>query len=299
MDVLNIKKIVLAFVIAATTSFAATYAVSTDLQSLNFNYKVSGKGNPSWKPIEVFTSGDKTYIKYANVHSMQDLPDLYLKSDHHGIPQWKWESPYVVINMPISSAQIVDPRSGKVVYTLNLKDSAMPYIAPAPKLTAKQLAGVFVEFDLGVGGVDNQKFKNPVFSGSIGYDGDLTKHWLFGLGLGITYNGKSNEIGTSPASYKIKSYDLELMTRATYLFFNGITIFGKAGLAYVINKPTDEGASLTPKPDEQKKIVPKLAIGMGYQTKSGVGFNLQLSRLFDSNKTVNANALTVGIGYHF
>jgi hypothetical protein len=298
MDVLNIKKIVLAFGIVAATSFAAAYAVPTDLQSLNFNYKVSGEGNPSWKPIEVFTSGDKTYIKYANVHNMQNLPDLYLKSDQHGIPQWKWESPYVVVNMPISSAQIVDPRSGKVIYTLNLKNSAMPYIAPAPKLTAKQLAGVFVEFDLGVGGVDNQKFKNPVFSGSIGYDADLTEHWLFGVGFGASYNGKSNEIGTSASSYKIKSYDVELMTRATYLFFNGITVFGKAGLAYVINKSTDEVGSATPEPDE-KKVVPKLAIGIGYQTRSGVGFNLQLSRLFDSNKTVNANALTVGIGYYF
>lgn len=298
MRVLNIKKIVFAFSIVVATSFTVAYAVSTDLQTLNFNYQVTGKGNPLWKPIEVFTSGGKTYIKYANVHSMQDLPDLYLKSDHHGIPQWKWEAPYVVVNMPISSAQIVDPRSGKVVYTLSLKNSAMPYIAPAPKLTAKQLAGVFVEFDLGVGGVENQKFKNPVFSGSIGYDADLTQHWLFGLGFGATYNGKSNEQGSSPNTYKIRSFDIELMTRATYLFFNGITIFGKAGLAYTIDKAVDASSGVTV-PDQEKKIVPKLAIGMGYQIKSGVGFNLQLSRLFDSSTTVNANALTVGIGYHF
>ncbi len=293
----NSKKILATAFIGLSICASSAFAVATNVQSLDFNYKISGKGNPSWKPIEVFTTNGRTYIKYADVTGAHDLPDLYLKSKGSSTPQWKWEAPYVVVNEAIDSAQIVNPHTGKVVYTIAPKENALPYIAPAPSISSKKLAGVFVEFDLGVGGVNNQRFKNPVFSGSIGYDADVSSHVLLGLGIGGTYNGKSNQ--ESPTNKtKIRSFDIELMGRATYLFYSGFTIFGKAGLAYTIDKLIDTPAGFTGA-KQQKKIVPKMALGVGYQTTMGLGFNFQLSRLFDSNTTANASALTVGMGYHF
>lgn len=44
-----------------------TLPTGQNLANLDFNFRISGK-NPSWKPVRVYTDGQKTYIQFPSAH---------------------------------------------------------------------------------------------------------------------------------------------------------------------------------------------------------------------------------------
>jgi len=51
----------------AKTTHANTLPTGQSLANLDFNFRISGD-NPAWKPIRIYTDGEKTYIQFPSSH---------------------------------------------------------------------------------------------------------------------------------------------------------------------------------------------------------------------------------------
>jgi hypothetical protein len=261
---------------------------SNTSQDINFNYQIIKVSSVAKLPEVVFSSEGKTYIKYPNIYSRSELPSLYLLSD----ASWKWKYPYIIINKVISKAKVVDNKTGTLIYSIVYNDNYTPWISKAQKVHSKAISGYFIAINTGIGGLNNKIFTSPVFMAAIGYDSAVTEKLLLGMELQYSYNGISKEdIQINAGSARFKSSDISILGRIIYLFDNGVSVFSSGGLAYLHSSMIGK--------NEDNVLVPRFNLGSGYNFCNGYGLTLTYSHLFESKKTVNANALTVGIQYHF
>lgn len=132
-----------------------------------------------------------------------------------------------------------------------------------------------------------------------------TLMWLFGFGqTDWTYSG----------------YNIDLLGVARYNVANtGFNIFGKAGAAYVSQTFTmnDNIAWIYSGPTTSNtahKVLPKVALGVGYDFNQNVGINLIYDHIFGAqpchisdphrsvskmNQVASVSTFTTGITYHF
>lgn len=82
----------------ATTDQMISSSPVVDVDHLNFNYEMSGD-DPSWKPIQIFDDGTKTFIRMAPISERLDLPVLYiLRNKETQLVNYRYRRPYYVVD---------------------------------------------------------------------------------------------------------------------------------------------------------------------------------------------------------
>ena len=57
-----------------------TIATNIQLDDVNFDYTITGKTNPRWKPVRVFDDGRKTFIQFPTTLRTTEAPALFIRS---------------------------------------------------------------------------------------------------------------------------------------------------------------------------------------------------------------------------
>ncbi len=57
-----------------------TIATNIQLDDVNFDYTITGKTNPRWKPVRVFDDGRKTFIQFPAALRTSEAPALFIRS---------------------------------------------------------------------------------------------------------------------------------------------------------------------------------------------------------------------------
>ncbi|WP_108651570.1 outer membrane protein [Dongshaea marina] len=113
---------------------------------------------------------------------------------------------------------------------------------------------------------------------------------------------------------KYQGHYIDLLGVGKYSFSNGWNIFGKAGAAYVTQELTLSSDTVSGEYDKtEHKLLPKLAIGVGYDFTPNWSASVEMSQVFgdkpaqfgsagsedDYNKVASVGMLTMGVAYHF
>lgn len=212
---------------------------------------------------------------------------------------------------------------------------AQPLNLPAPK------GGLYAGLGLGVGALDissdlitdkaakntNQQ-NNWGFAGrvDVGYLLDITGDVLVGAEVGYnylpqtkyTFNTVTDTDPDKPNvkhSYKYSDYSFDMLAVAKYLLPENFNVFGKAGIAVVKQTASLEDSGNTSK-DHLTKVLPEIALGVGYNVNANVETTLTWAHVFgddlsdvkDVSKATAAsinsdvpssNTILIGVDYKF
>lgn len=87
---------------------AKTMSNGTNVDSLDFNYRLSGD-NPDWKPVRVYNDDKKTYIQFPGSRFPDELPVLVVMTEKKGLFS---DQEYEMVNYgPIGDDRFVVDRS--------------------------------------------------------------------------------------------------------------------------------------------------------------------------------------------
>jgi opacity protein-like surface antigen len=147
--------------------------------------------------------------------------------------------------------------------------------------------------------VQSASHSNGGFAGgvNVGLNHALSSNILVGGEFGWASNGRAKYTETStsndtPASdetvtLKITSTDLQLLATSTFLFNNGLNVFGKAGAARVQQKGTVSSYPVWDAETTETQYQPMLAAGVGYQFRM-VNVFVQYGHIFGKDpKNIN------------
>jgi hypothetical protein len=145
--------------------------------------------------------------------------------------------------------------------------------------------------------VQSASHSNGGFAGgvNIGLNHALSSNILVGGEFGWDYNGQakytetftSTDYTSGDTTLKITSTDLHLLATSTYLFNNGLNLFGKAGGARVQQKGNVSGSPTWEAETTETQYQPMLAAGVGYQFRM-VNLFVQYGHIFGKDaKNVN------------
>ena len=90
----------------------AEYTVDSKTEiprQLNFNYKIiNKKGNPSWRPTQVFDDGEKTYIQFPGSVTKQELPTLFIvsKESDNQLVNYRQQNNCLVVDRLFKQAEL-------------------------------------------------------------------------------------------------------------------------------------------------------------------------------------------------
>ncbi|MFZ9035884.1 MAG: outer membrane beta-barrel protein [Francisellaceae bacterium] len=284
------KKLAMAAIISC--SFVATTYVSADDMSLagtafNFNVK-SHTDSAIYKPLAAFVSNGKTYIKFSPEVTKNNMP-LILVNRHSGnpIPEISWQSDFMVIDQPTTQIEIMDPKTQSRLFSLKLsQDFDYASVPPSPYILPSEYAGSFVSFGLGAATIDNKGFG---FAGqlALGMDKQISGGLLGGFELGYEYDAKHTS-----DSVEVKSWNINLMARAQYLFQSGWNVIGKIGGAYVNN--SDSGNDSI-----GNSVAPRVGLAGGYVFANNLALQLEYDYLISTSKVNSVSTISIGMTYHF
>ena len=140
-------------------------------------------------------------------------------------------------------------------------------------------------------GIESASHSTGSFAGgvNVGFNHAVSSNILVGGEFGWASNGRSKYTETylngDENTLKITSTDLQLLATTTYLFNNGLNLFGKAGGARVQQKGTVSGSGITDNWDvvtTETQYQPMLAAGVGYQFRM-VNLFVQYGHIFGKN----------------
>ena len=282
-----LKKIISALFL----SLSLSYADNISLPSTDFNFVIKPISSQSaYKPLIAFVSDGKTYIKFPPTVTKNHLPVILVDAlAGYADPVIRYQSGYVVINQPSTRVEIFNPKTHTLLYQLTL-EHRFNYadIPPSPRILPYEFAGFFTGLTVGAANIDSKGYA-PAAGAALGYDWSLSHRYGFmaGFELGANYDGKH-----TGDSATVRSWDLNLMVRAKYLFESGIDIVAKVGPAYVWNRD-DSNA------DIDNALSARAGIGLGYLFTNGLGLNLEYNHLFSTAKVHAVNGIFGGISYIF
>ncbi|ALA24729.1 hypothetical protein AVI51_01470 [Piscirickettsia salmonis] len=193
-------------------------------------------------------------------------------------------------------------------------------------------SGAYIGLNLGYGGMDTAQltknsFRNEVSSSASlrGFAGRINAGYLwsqsslnYGIELGYaTYaNNQYSALGKNGEKYNFtyKGYNIDLLGIAQYNFSPNWNILAKAGVAYV-SQTTSGSNEFSHVFANKSKLLPEVALGLGYEFTNGIGLNLTASHIFgnqstfagNNNQTIKNNLnkvspvdmVTVGVNYNF
>ncbi|WP_230675773.1 outer membrane protein [Piscirickettsia salmonis] len=200
----------------------------------------------------------------------------------------------------------------------------------ASALAAKP--GAYIGLNLGYGGMDTAQltknsFRNEASSSASlrGFAGRINAGYLwsqsslnYGIELGYaTYaNNQYSALGKNGEKYNFtyKGYNIDLLGIAQYNFNPNWNIFAKVGIAYA-SQTTSGSSEFSHMFANKGRLLPKVALGLGYEFTNGIGLNLTASHIFGNQSTFDGNnnqtiknnlnkvspvdMVTVGISYNF
>ncbi len=120
---------------------------------------------------------------------------------------------------------------------------------------------------------------------NLGFNHAITNHILVGGEVGWNYDGKAKyttDFGDISQTLTINSYDIHALATSTYLFSNGLNLFGKAGAARVYQKGVWSATGWYDQYVDTTQYHPMLAVGAGYQIKM-INTFVQYSHIFGQN----------------
>ena len=94
--------------IEATNQVTATQVqVGIDLAKLDFSYRLSGD-NPSWRPVQVFDDGAKTYVLFPANIAQSELPPLFLLGEKNKaeLVNYRVSGRYMIVDRLFSKAEL-------------------------------------------------------------------------------------------------------------------------------------------------------------------------------------------------
>lgn len=184
-------------------------------------------------------------------------------------------------------------------------------------------AGPYIGIALGTGGMDTPELTDTMksfgnysenlrgFAGR-GYLGYLFgEDFKYGAELGFSLY-PDNKYSAGAANWKYSGYNFDLLAILKYNFSN-FNIFGKAGGAFVSQKfDFDNNSRAIFYNTTKNKLLPEIAVGLGYDFKRNFGIDITYSHIFgekldynnlrtwdDWSPAVSVNMLTLGLTYHF
>jgi type IV secretion system protein VirB9 len=87
----------------------------TDVNHLNFNYKLSGD-SPEWRPIRVFDDGTKTFIEMPPISERMDLPVLYITKERQlQLVNYRYRRPYYIVDSLFKNAYLISDKGHEQV----------------------------------------------------------------------------------------------------------------------------------------------------------------------------------------
>lgn len=185
-------------------------------------------------------------------------------------------------------------------------------------LSATALATPYMIGQLGAGGFDfnNNPFSNVLENGherhmnarlGAGYLWDVNERLKMGAESGFNRYAHIKEplkISAELYSTHLSRWSLDGLAVVDFYTTPALDLFAKVGFAYINQKSSVEidGYKLI---HEEKRVVPKLALGTGYQLTPNLNAHLSLHHEFahSHSKTVasvlSASALLIGVNYAF
>ncbi|MCF6775762.1 TrbG/VirB9 family P-type conjugative transfer protein [Thiotrichales bacterium 19X7-9] len=283
------------FCIVFANTFNLALAHSLSLDEMNFDYQIDPQkgAKPNWYPLSVFNDGKETYIEFPPKVNARNMPQIYVKplNNNQGIPTWYWHHNYLVINQNVSSIKLVE--SGNTVVVTNTKNPHQ-YIAPPPKYLAKYYQGPIIYLFAGIGQNDSATFSSFSSKLAFEYNWALSRHWLFGLGLGGYFIPSTG--ATSSEHKSLQKYGADLYAKGSYLFFNGIYLSATTGLGYSKDEWTDKS---TDEKTSKSGLQPELGLAMGYLITPKFSVDLSTNYMFKAGGLFSNISLQIGVGYHF
>ncbi|WP_162902297.1 outer membrane protein [Facilibium subflavum] len=269
------------------------FADEITLPSTNFNFDIKTVSSaPAYQPLTAFVNDGKTYIKFVPTVSSSNLPIILVDQlPGHPAPQIAYQDGYVVIDQPSSTIKIYHPKTKALIYQLQLSNH-FDYnkVPPSPHLLPYEYAGFFVGANVGAANIDSKGYA-AAFGGNIGYDWHFYKGFLAGFEFGGNYDGKQTKDQVT-----VKSWNINLMLRARYLFESGFNFVGKLGGAYVRNSATQNGTDVG---GIGNGVAARAGASAGYLFTNGIGLNLEYDHVFSTSKVNSVNTVTMGISYTF
>lgn len=91
----------------ATQLTASQVGAGIDPAKLDFNYRLSG-ASPTWKPVQVFDDGAKTYILFPATIAQSELPPLFLigEKNRAELVNYRVSGRYIVVDRLFSAAEL-------------------------------------------------------------------------------------------------------------------------------------------------------------------------------------------------
>ncbi|WP_116963248.1 outer membrane protein [Fastidiosibacter lacustris] len=275
-------------------SAAVVFAGEVSLPSAKFNFQVNTISSDStYKPFLAFVDNEKTYIRFPPTVTNDNMPIILVDQlGDANTPIILWQQGYVVINQPSSHIKIYNPKTKKLIYDLTFPEQFnYAVVPPSPRILPYEYAGFFVGATVGASNIDGKGI-SAAGGMKAGYDWHFLKGFLAGFEFGFNYDGK-----VSKDSVNYKSWNINTMLRAKYLFQSGFSVTGKAGIAYVKNsQSTPAGAASN---SIRNTVAPRFGAEVGYLFTNGIGLNLEYDHLFSSSKVLSLNSFRFGVSYIF
>ncbi len=91
----------------AAAEAAAPVASAVTLETLNFNYRISGD-EPAWRPLRAFDDGRRTYIEFPPSIAVGEAPPLFLVDgkDSVSLVNYRVRGRYYVVDRIIDAAEL-------------------------------------------------------------------------------------------------------------------------------------------------------------------------------------------------
>ena len=174
--------------------------------------------------------------------------------------------------------------------------------ASAMAVTAKSAPYIGGEFGYGApalatdtyGTVNDATVGGVAGGGILGYNYALTQNVLIGAEFGYHRDGKASFKNNDGSYLNITSNDLDLLLTGTYLFNSGWNIFGKAGVARLMQSASEDNvADNFSGSATLKKYKPDLKVGLGYlidlQKAGSINIFAQYGHIFGNSEGSNTN----------
>lgn len=151
-------------------------------------------------------------------------------------------------------------------------------------------------------GINSSSTKDTGIAGRIaaGYQFDDT--WAAELGYSKFSNAtdKGNVLGL-PYSATLKTSAVDLVGKASLPLQNGFSVYGKAGIAYLMESVNGSVANVNLGHDSEHKVFPTFTVGTAYDFTPNVVGDISWNRIqkVGSSDLNSTDLVGVGISYYF
>ena len=248
----------------------------------DFSYEISKYKDTPYIVLASFSKGGDTYIKFDSKKDLNNLQFSTIPYSNYVINDNLVKFDHKVNKIKVQNI------NNQVLYIIKYDNNIIPWIQKASHITTKKMGGFFISLG---GGLAN--FKNNVGSGlninsDLGCNFVMSNHMLFSM-ISSLYYVPNKKIDNNE---KIKTMNLFITPRITYLFSNGFNLFFDSSLVYVKQSSNiDE--------NNKNEIRPALGFGLGYQINNHWGSYFKGTKIFDSKEIDSSSYLSISVSYSF